>query len=99
MSRLTRNLKKSQKHRKKELSQLSSFWLLLLGSGSFLVAGYWGLLLGKVFPDYVVAANTQGFPPVAIALAVIFGVLGVGVWWYGTIAYRCNELLLERHFR
>lgn len=99
MGHRSRKAKRPQVAIKKQFADLSSLWLALLGSASFVVAGYWGLLLGKVLPDYIEAVNSHGFSPLAIALAVIFAGLGSAVWWQGAISYRCNELLFERHFR
>jgi hypothetical protein len=79
-------------------ASLPSYWLVPLGVMSFLVAGYSSLILGDIVPDYLKAVNSHGLPPVALALGVLLSIFGAAAWWYGNIAYRCNELLRQRHF-
>ncbi|RTE86366.1 MULTISPECIES: hypothetical protein [Gammaproteobacteria] len=83
----------------KKLSELNSGILAIIGSGSFLIAGYWGLMLSTVVPDMVKATNEHGLPPLAIGIWLLLGGYSAIVWYFGCIASRCHSLLYERWFK
>lgn len=73
--------------------------LALLGSLSFLVAGYWGLAISTVIPGLIDATNKFGLPHIAVGLWLLVGVYAVGVWYFGCIASRCHTVLYGRWFK
>jgi uncharacterized membrane protein len=84
---------------KMQFEELSDWILAILGIVSFLVAGYWGLMLGDVVPGFVKAVNETGISMVALGLALLLGGFGITVWFFGCIAARCHSLLYERLFK
>jgi len=87
------------RRKKKTLEELNDCLLSLVGLLAFLVAGYWGLMLGEVVPEFIKVVNKDGLSPVAIALAIFLGGFGLCVWFFGCIAARCHTLLYERWFK
>ncbi|WP_374005832.1 hypothetical protein [Delftia lacustris] len=85
--------------RKWQLHELNDWVLAVLGAASFLVAGYWGMAIASVLPGMVSATNQHGLTALGAALFLFLGGMGVGVWFYGCLAKRCNDILFERHFR
>ncbi|WP_136066411.1 hypothetical protein [Modicisalibacter radicis] len=84
--------------RRAPLPQWSSWALAMLGSVSFCVAGYWGLIIKAVLGDLIQATNDAGITLMALAMWGLFGMLGVAFWFHGCIAARCHLVLFERHF-
>lgn len=87
------------RRKKKTFEELSDRILAILGVLAFLVAGYWGLMLGDVVPSFVKAVNKDGISLFAVGLALLLGGFGVIVWFFGCIAARCHTLLYERWFK
>lgn len=85
--------------KKKAFEELSDWILAMLGVLAFLVAGYWGLMLGDVVPDFVKAVNKDGMSLSAVGLALLLGGFGISIWFFGCIAARCHTLLYERWFK
>jgi len=84
---------------RKKFSELHSAILAVLGAASFLIAGYWGLMLSTVVPDLIEATNEHGLPPFAIGLWLLLAVYSAIVWYFGCISSRCHSLLYERWFK
>ena len=75
--------------------------LTFFGTSSFLVAGFYGYALGKFLPGYLDAANAVPFTDWGLLgwfLTAVFVTLGIMLWYFGSIAWRCNGLLRERWF-
>ena len=78
-------------------------WLVaFFALSGFLVAGFYGYVLGKVIPEYLEAANKvplsqwgwQGW-----LLTGILAALGFMVWHFGSISWRCNGILRDRWYK
>ncbi|WP_417527519.1 hypothetical protein [Marinomonas shanghaiensis] len=87
------------RRKKKTFEELNDWLLAILGVAAFLVAGYWGLMLGDVVPDFIKIVNGNGASLTAFGLAVLLGGFGISVWFFGCIAARCHALLYERWFK
>lgn len=87
------------RRKKKTFEELDDWLLAVLGRVAFLVAGYWGLMLGDVVPDFIKIVNKNGLSPTAIGLTLLLGGFGISVWFFGCIAARCHTLLYERWFK
>lgn len=85
--------------KKKTFEELSDRFLAALGVLAFLVAGYWGLMLGDVVPDFIKIVNENGVSLTAIGLGMLLGGFGISVWFFGCIAARCHSLLYDRWFK
>lgn len=83
----------------KKYSELHSGILVIIGSLSFLIAGYWGLMLSTVIPDMVQATIKHGLPPIAIALWFFLAIYSAALWFFGSVASRCHALLYDRWFK
>ncbi|MDC8804059.1 hypothetical protein PRZ61_11475 [Halomonas pacifica] len=83
----------------KTFENLSDWVLAILGVLSFFVAGYWGLMLSDVVPDFIKATNQAGISFPVAGLAILLGGFGLSVWFFGCIAARCHTLLYERWFK
>ncbi|WP_208910340.1 hypothetical protein [Paracidovorax avenae] len=88
-----------QARRKWQLHEINDWVLAALGVGSFLIAGYWSMAVIDVLPALLRATNQQGLNLPAAAAFVFLAGFGVTVWFHGTLAKRCHEILKERHFR
>ncbi|AEF98507.1 hypothetical protein [Methylomonas methanica] len=85
--------------KKSHFDELNDWVLAILGVLSFLVAGYWSLMLSNVVPDFVKITNDVGISIRAVGLALLLGGFGLTVWFFGCIAARCHSLLYERWFK
>ena len=78
-------------------------WLLaLFGAPAFLIAIYCGYAFGKILPMYVEIANKTPFDQWGLMgwlLTAELAVVAVVMWYFGSVAFRCNKLLLERWFK
>jgi hypothetical protein len=75
-------------------------WLLaVLGGGSFLIAGYWSTMLANVVPHLIEDTNRYGLPPMALGLWFLVGIFALGVWFFGSTALRCHNLINKRWWR
>ena len=87
------------RRRKKSFEDLNDWLLAVLGMSAFLVAGYWGLMLSDVVPEFIKIVNGNGISLTAVGLAMLLGGFGISVWFFGCIAARCHTLLYERWFK
>lgn len=87
------------RRRKKSFEELNDWLLAVLGMSAFLVAGYWGLMLSDVVPEFITIVNANGISLTAVGLAMLLGGFGISVWFFGCIAARCHTLLYERWFK
>ena len=85
--------------RKRNFAEMHWSLLALLGSLSFLVAGYWGLALSAVIPGLIETTNKYGLPPIAVGSWFLVAIYSVGVWYFGCIASRCHTILYDRWFK
>jgi uncharacterized membrane protein len=99
MKILDKAVKSITRRKKSSFEELNDWVLALLGALTFLVAGYWGLMLSKVVPEFIKAVNTHGISLFAIGLALLLGGFGISVWFFGCIAARSHTLLYERWFK
>ncbi|MFD1217562.1 hypothetical protein [Microbulbifer celer] len=84
---------------RKSFSSLKSVWAVIIGAASFMVAGYWGLMIKDVLPQAIDATNKDGFSLVALGVWTLIGFFGVLIWVFGCIAARCHTVLYERWFK
>jgi hypothetical protein len=84
------------RHKKKTFEELSNLILAVLGVSSFLVAGYWGLVLSEVVPEFAKVANQDGISLPIAGLGLLLAGFGITVWFFGCIAARYHTLLYER---
>lgn len=84
---------------KKTFEELNDWVLAVLGAAAFLAAGYWGLMLSNVVPDFIRIANENSISILTIGLALLLGGFGISVWFFGCIAARCHTVLYERWFK
>lgn len=84
---------------KRQLHELNDWMLAILGSLSFLIAGYWSLVVADVLPSLINLTNHNGLTRARAVIFVFLGTLGVSIWFFGCLAARCHSLLFERHFR
>ena len=87
------------RRKKKTFDELNDWFHAVLGVLAFLVAGYWGLMLGDVVPEFIKIVNENGISLMAIGLAMLLGGFGISVWFFGCISARCHALLYERWFK
>jgi len=76
--------------------------IIFFGLSSFLVAGYYGFVLGQVTPEYINAANGMPLTSWGIygwSLTLILAALLFITWYMGNISWRCNSILRERYFK
>ena len=99
MKHLDKLASKISRRDKKKFSELDSPILAILGAASFIIAGYWGLMLSTVVPDLIDATNEHGLPPLAIRIWLLLALFSAIVWYFGCIASRCHSLLYERWFK
>jgi hypothetical protein len=85
--------------RKRNFDEMHWSLLALLGSASFLVAGYWGLALSQIVPSLIETTNKHGLPLLAVGLWLLVGAYAIAVWYFGCIAARCHTILYERWFK
>ncbi|CCN80768.1 hypothetical protein VIBNISFn27_250004 [Vibrio nigripulchritudo SFn27] len=97
---LIRNIMTYYRDKKRTyFEDLNSLVLALVGMTSFLVAGYFGLNLSKIVPNFVKIANQNPINKDAIIIALLLGSYGLVFWFFGCIAARCHSLIYERWFR
>lgn len=101
MKKILNRMRQYLKNRKKrELRAMPDFLLVLLGGPSFLIAGYWGIVLTDVVPDFIRAVNKLGYiDPLISMMGLILLALSGLLWFYTTLAARCHSLLYERWFK
>lgn len=87
------------RRRKNSFEELNDLLLTVWGISVFFVAGYWGLMLSDVVPEFINIVNENGISLTAVGLAMLLGGFGVSVWFFGCIAARCHTLLYERWFK
>lgn len=87
-----------KKQDKTKYRDLKSYWLVILGIPSFLVAGYLGYVVKGATERLILPTNEQGVNMEALTLWAFIGVLALGVWMFGCIAARCHLELFERWF-
>lgn len=87
------------RNKKATFEELSDLILAVLGVLSFLVAGYWGLMLSEVIPEFAKVANQTGISLPIAGLGLLLAGFGITVWFFGCIATRCHTLLYERWFK
>lgn len=89
------------KGRKKyNIQDLRDLKLILLGGPSFLVAGYWTLMLKDVVPEYIKTVNKVGYiDAMGTAIGLVLLAYGIQIWFFGCIAARCHSVLYERWFK
>lgn len=87
------------RRKKNAFEELNDSFLAVLGVLAFLVAGYWGLMLGDVVPEFIKIVNENGISLMAIGLGMLLGGFGISVWFFGCISARCHALLYERWFK
>ena len=87
------------RNKKRSFEELSDWMLAVLGVVAFLVAGYWGLMLGEAVPGFIKETNQTGISLPAVGLGLLLGGFGLSVWFFGCIAARCHALLYERWFK
>ncbi|WP_312596104.1 hypothetical protein [Stutzerimonas nitrititolerans] len=87
------------RQRKKSFEELNDWLIAAWGVSAFLVAGYWGLMLGDVVPEFIKIVNENGISLTAVGLAILLGGFGISVWFFGCISARCHALLYERWFK
>jgi hypothetical protein len=87
------------KHKKNNFEEVNSWALAFLGISSFLMAGYWGLMLSEVVPGFVKAVNKSGISFVAVFWGSVLGFYGIVFWFFGCIATRCHTVIYERWFK
>lgn len=91
---------KWKSRRKYQLQDLSDKALIFLGGPSFLIAGYWTVMLKDVTPEYIKAVNRLGYiDAMGTALALFLLLFGLQVWFFGCIAARCHSVLYDRCFK
>lgn len=97
---LLRNIIFFYKEKKRTYFEDLNDWILaLVGVISFLIAGYFGLELSSIVPNYVKAANQSPITKEAIVIGLLLGFYGLIFWFFGCIAARCHSLIYERWFR
>lgn len=97
---LLRNIIFFYKEKKRTYFEDLNDWILaLVGVISFLIAGYFGLELSSIVPNYVKVANQSTITKEAIVIGLLLGFYGLIFWFFGCIAARCHSLIYERWFR
>ena len=77
-------------------------WLLVFFAvGGFIIAGYFGFVLSQVTPEFLREANQiplSEWEWQGLFLVVMLSLLSFYTWLFGTIFWRCNNILRERLF-
>lgn len=89
---------KFKQRRRWAYHEVNSLVLALLGTASFSITAYWGMVLSKTVPNLVEITNSYGLDALGLFLWLIAGALGLQVWVFGNVCWRCNTILRERHF-
>lgn len=97
-------LKETWKNRKKypTYAEMPTVLVAFFAITGFLVSGFYGYVLAKVVPDYLEVANKVSPDAWGLKgwfLTAILVVLGITTWFFGSIAWRCNNILRERLFK
>ena len=87
------------KRRKSSFDEFPSWAISVQGVIAFLVAGYLGLLLGDVVPEFVKKVNELGISTAALRPGILLGIYSLALWFFGCIAARCHGILYERWFK
>ena len=87
------------KRRTRLLQHLNDWIVAPLGAASFVIASYWTMALVDIVPDLVEVTKRYGLSWSAVAGYLIVGGLSLTVWFHGSLAKRCNEIIYTRHFR
>ncbi|MFU0429133.1 hypothetical protein, partial [Acinetobacter baumannii] len=91
---------KFKKLKKREFKEMPDYLLVIFGASAFLISSYWGFVVTEVTPDFIRAVNKQAHIDIlGISLGTILLALAAEVWFFGAIAFRCNNLLYERWFK
>ncbi|HIJ37429.1 MAG TPA: hypothetical protein HPP80_00910 [Rhodospirillaceae bacterium] len=96
------HLRKNWVERKRyAISEMPTLMLCLLGSGSFLVSGYYGLVESKTLFDTVAITNSVALYQIGLLgalLWVLHAMMGFKIWFFGNLAWKCNAVLRDRMF-
>lgn len=86
----------------KAFTEMPDWFIVFFALSGFLVAGFYGYVLEKVAPDYLETANKTPLDQwgwKGWLLTAILAALGFMVWHFGSIAWRCNEILRDRWYK
>lgn len=85
---------------KKNLDEISSLYVAILGGFAYLVAGYLALGIYRFIPRII--SITNGYhgilPTPAIGLWLIMGIYSIIIWVCYGVAHRCHTILYKRWF-
>lgn len=81
--------------------QMPDWLLVVLGAPSFLITAYYGYVLAQAVPDYLRIANSLsltawGWQGWLLSLGLSW--MAMAVWHFGSIAWKCNEVLRGRWY-
>ena len=96
------HLRKKWVERKRyAISEMPTPMLCLLGLGSFLIAGYYGLFESKTLFDTVAITNSVALYQIGLLGALLWGLhamMGIMIWFFGNLAWKCDAVLRDRMF-
>ena len=97
--RYTDILEKIKNRKKYKITDLNDFVLAIFGGLSFLIAGYWSIPLVKATIAYVEIINKLGqIDMMGILAGFILLMIAVNVWFFSSLAVKCNSELQVRLF-
>lgn len=99
MQIIPRSLRPLRARRKWRFDELGDGVVALVGAGSFLSAGFWGLTTRDVLPDVLQATTLYGVTWMGALCFLFLGGAALNIWFFGCIATRCHTLLYKRHFQ
>jgi len=88
--------------RYKTFGELPDWLVACLALSGFLMSGYNGYVLSEVIHDYLNTAESIPFSSWGVKgwlLTAIVAVLGLIVWLFGSLSWRCNGILRDRWFK
>lgn len=87
--------------KKRSYGDMPSAMLVALGATSFLIAGYFGMAMADVVPEYVKVANRIPLTQwgwTGWFLTVVLALMGTWIWHFGNVAFRCHTVLRDRWY-
>ena len=89
----------SNRTKGKKYSDMPSWILVILGTGSAIVASHSGWIIAKATPMYYEAAlKTADIDPKGALVGLLLIVIFLIFVSFGTLANTCRKIITERHF-
>ncbi len=90
------------RRRYSKLVDMPSPLVAFFGLAGFIIAGWHGLVVSKILPDFLKTAdslplNHWGWK--GWLLLLVISLMGLWIWLFGSLAFRCNQILRDRWYQ